>query len=317
MKTYVPIVIDKSGSMSSRKEKAIADFNQQIQAMRDNTQRDPNLEIFVSLVIFDHQVSVVYENTPLSEVTELTSEQYQPDGSTALFDAIDKAITLTQPNIKNPTDAALVVVITDGHENASSADSRQYVPKRIKELEETNAWTFTYLGTDQNLAEFTERLHARKGNIKSGIDQLGTGVTTSLHNHYFSARSRGHTSVVDSYTGSSTPKNPVLYIGNPRNIKRACVIIRAEKQDILESLRNKLNSFTGGEIKVLVTNAGIGAIRESDTLLALSYGAIILGLNVPVEKCAQVSASKNNVTVKTFINEEELLKDFEKHIASL
>lgn len=203
-KTHVALILDKSGSMTSRRQQAITDWNQQINAMKESVKADPNLDIFVTGIIFDNGVDVLFEKMPLEQVSDLSAEQYVPSGGTALFDAIAKGIDAIQPEIVNPTDAALVSVITDGEENSSTPDSRTYVPKKIKELQGTNAWTFTYLGTNENLAEFTEKLGAFAGNVRSGIQDLGTQVTSSMNTRYFEARSRGATSMANAYLTEDT-----------------------------------------------------------------------------------------------------------------
>jgi uncharacterized protein YegL len=216
MKTNVVIVLDKSGSMEvkvpstdpsldtreselpRRIDRAITDYNQQIQAMKDEVKRDSNLEILVSLVLFDSTVGVLFENLPLDQVEELKVSQVRPSGGTAMFDAIKRAIEIVEPEIKNPTDAALIVTITDGDENGSSREARKYTPKKIKELEATDAWTFTYLGAEISMDDFQD-LGSVAGNTMTGLGNLGTQTTAGMHGRYFGERSRGSTSSKNTY----------------------------------------------------------------------------------------------------------------------
>lgn len=214
MNTYVNILIDKSGSMNCsassllnsqgqssperRIDRAIKDFNSQLKAMRDNVKRDPNLKIFVSLWVFDHNVKSIYTHVPLERVQELSKEQIVPAGNTALLNALQESIENTIPMIKLPTDAALFVVLTDGLENSSSQENRKYVPRRIKELEETEAWTFSYLGAEVSMEDFSS-LGSHAGNTMTGLENLGSGATATIHNNYFKGRSAGETRSLNVY----------------------------------------------------------------------------------------------------------------------
>lgn len=214
--THVVLILDKSGSMNSRKNVAVQDWNQQVEAIKLANQQDRNLQTFVTGIIFDNQVEVLFEKLPVDQVGELTLEQYAPGGCTALFDAIARGIELIEPELKNPTDAALVAVITDGHENASNPDNRKFIPLKIKELQDLETWTFAYLGTEANLADFQEQLHSYAGNSVSGIDKLGTHVTSSMQTNYFSARSRGETMTKCAYEGADPAEPSILDSdGNP------------------------------------------------------------------------------------------------------
>ena len=198
-KTHVAIVLDKSGSMSPLRQAAVRDLNSQLESIKKNAAPGSGLEAYVSLIIFDHEVGVLFNSMKPEEIPLMTASQYAPSGNTALYDAIAKAIDIIQPKINNPTDAALLVVITDGEENSSSQHNRETVPARLKELEASEQWTITYLGTKHNVGDFIQTLGASAGNTCSGIESLGTGTTSSMHDRYFTARKGGVRKLKDSY----------------------------------------------------------------------------------------------------------------------
>jgi uncharacterized protein YegL len=208
-RTFVALVLDQSGSMSPLREEAVAHFNEQIQAMKDKASKDPSLEILASLVFFNHEVEVKMDNLNLDYVQELSEDSYLPSGTTALYDGIETAIQLIQPRLR-PEDAALVVVVTDGAENASTPHNRESVPGKIKELQENGQWTFTYMCTSRDLATIQKTLYAKSGNIfatryGSKATFKGDSVTANktLTSNYFSARSRGVQSVNKAYVDQS------------------------------------------------------------------------------------------------------------------
>lgn len=223
-RTYVAIVLDNSGSMQSIRQEAINHFNEQVQQMRAQTKRDPSLDIIVSLVLFNYQVEVTMDNLNLDYVKEITFADYTPDGGTALYDGIERAIQLIQPKLK-PEDAALVVVITDGEENSSTPHNRQSVPGKIKELQGTDQWTFTYMGTSKDLTKFTQEVGASAGNVfytsfsKDAMETVNATATRGLHTNYFNARSAGARSVSKAYVDSSVdvsslPTSPSVDLDN-------------------------------------------------------------------------------------------------------
>jgi len=142
---YVAFVIDESGSMGMRKEQAIEDFNKQLDSLKDASGDDIN-----TLVVTTKFNEVVNPGdvVTLDEITKLSDDNYRPGGYTALYDAIgETAIKLMEKYRKDNSDAAvLMIVITDGQENASIEYNADNIKGLIKKLEGTGRWTFTYMG---------------------------------------------------------------------------------------------------------------------------------------------------------------------------
>lgn len=143
MKIKVAAVIDKSGSMGSEVQSTINGFKEFVQGTATEV---PEAEL--SLILFDHNVSVEYQDLPIRHVKYLDKTTYVPNGWTALYDAIGKACSLSLG--KN----AIVCVITDGAENDSKEfKNLETLKNLIKKKETEDGWTFKFLGSDLKVAE--------------------------------------------------------------------------------------------------------------------------------------------------------------------
>ena len=156
MKTqiYNLIVLDKSGSMSSIAKAAIAGFNETVGGIRSAQERfKETQEHFVSLMIFCNcEKRLVYDKVPVAEVKELTSKEYQPCCCTPLYDAMGISINALYKDIKDKEDAtAMVTVITDGLENASSEYSGSAIKALVERMKNEEGWNFAYIGTNQDV----------------------------------------------------------------------------------------------------------------------------------------------------------------------
>jgi hypothetical protein len=130
-------ILDRSGSMDSCRDDTIGGFNSLV-----NDQKP--LGGTMTLVQFDHEYLVSYDSVLIDKVDHLTTETFQPRGSTALLDAIGKTLKLY-----GDKPVATVVILTDGQENAS----KEYTKAHIKDLidqKTKDGWTFMYVGANQD-----------------------------------------------------------------------------------------------------------------------------------------------------------------------
>ena len=144
----------------------------------------------LSLTCFDTRVERWTVDQPISEVniTDLVN-RYQPRGYTALYDAIAQTIVDMDGRMKDEErehEKVLVVVMTDGMENASREYARQHGGRErilalIKSYEAKGNWTFVFLGTEDALAE-AEAMGIAPGNTASyaATPAAVAGVTRSL-----------------------------------------------------------------------------------------------------------------------------------------
>ncbi len=144
-------VIDESGSMQGTESDVIGGFNNFIEQQKTEHQG----KITVSLYKFNSTWSRILNDLPIEEIRPLTNGDYTPGGLTALYDTIGNAIT----DIENQTSytkreykasMVMMVVITDGQENASREYDSRKIKQMIQELEQSENWQFIYLGADLN-----------------------------------------------------------------------------------------------------------------------------------------------------------------------
>jgi len=143
------IIIDESGSMQSIKKEAIDSVNETIQTICSAQKKHEEQEHFVSLVTFNDDVKTVHDCVPVSEVTELTSETYQPACCTALYDAMGLSVNALRKKVAD-VDKVLVTVVTDGYENASKEYSGKAIKALVDELK-AKGWVFAYIGANQDV----------------------------------------------------------------------------------------------------------------------------------------------------------------------
>ena len=95
-------------------------------------------------------------------------------------------------------------------------------------------------------------------------------------------------------------------------LKDLNVIVKADVQGSAEAVKNSLEKLTNEEVRVRVIHSGVGAINESDVMLAETSGAIIVGFNVRPDNAARDNAARSNVDMRMYrviydcINEIEL-----------
>jgi len=83
-------------------------------------------------------------------------------------------------------------------------------------------------------------------------------------------------------------------------MKNLNLIVKADVQGSAEAVKASLEKISNEEVRVKVIHAGVGAINESDVLLASTSGAIIIGFNVRPDSGAQASAQRTNVDMRFY-----------------
>lgn len=84
------------------------------------------------------------------------------------------------------------------------------------------------------------------------------------------------------------------------NMKELNIIIKADVQGSVEAVRSSLLKLSNDEVRVNVIHGAVGAINESDVMLAAASNAIIVGFNVRPDRIAQDSAHQQDVEVRTY-----------------
>ena len=193
--TRVALVLDCSGSMQSIQSDAIKAFNEAIERLVLEARQGSGATI--TLITFNHQVRTLLDNTPADQARKLQPGEYQPGGTTALLDAVGESIDrLESPGPLGDTEAALVMVITDGMENASRKLSRKDLVERMQALEQTGAWTFSFMCANVDITDLSRDLGIDRGGVAAwtatsrGAADMASDVRDGMTG-YFMVRGKG------------------------------------------------------------------------------------------------------------------------------
>jgi len=166
----VSIVLDETGSMMCRKEETISAFNEYVSSLKKL--KHP---VSITLTKFNSsRVEVIYTDKDLKDVPMLNNETYHPDLLTPLYDAVGKTINAIDLKKVDKDKSVLIVILTDGQENASKEYNQQKVFNLIKG-KQAKGWTFVFMGADQDAWLASSVLGISKGNTMSfsGKDMKG------------------------------------------------------------------------------------------------------------------------------------------------
>ena len=143
----VNVILDKSGSMSTKVQDVIGGFNLYL----DELAKEQAVDYGFSLTLFDTVVEMKYKGVSLANVAKLDGSSYRPSGNTALFDAVGNTV---QTVSTDGFDKIITVIMTDGEENSSREWTLHAIRELIKSKEVAGNWTFVFLGT--NLDAFAQ-----------------------------------------------------------------------------------------------------------------------------------------------------------------
>lgn len=84
------------------------------------------------------------------------------------------------------------------------------------------------------------------------------------------------------------------------NIKELNIIVKADVQGSVEAVKQSLLKLTNEEVAIRIIHGGVGAINESDVILASASNAIIIGFNVRPDNTAKETADRENVDLRLY-----------------
>ena len=161
MTTYITelvFILDKSGSMSGLESDTIGGYN----AMLIKQQKEPG-EAIVTTVLFDDNYELLHDRINIKGIRPITEKEYYVGGSTALLDAIGKTIQKIS-NVQQHTseeqraDKVVLVITTDGMENASREYTAALIKKMVERQKEKYGWEVIFLGANIDAISAAERV---------------------------------------------------------------------------------------------------------------------------------------------------------------
>ena len=131
----VYILLDRSGSMAGMWEEALGSINAYVKAL------DAKTNIFMA--VFDNDYKVI-RNTTVAKWKDITNEDAMPRGNTRLFDS---AARIMYRAFDDNAKKTVVVVMTDGEENASLNFKQSDVKQLAKHMDDKK-WELIFLGAN-------------------------------------------------------------------------------------------------------------------------------------------------------------------------
>lgn len=168
------LILDESGSMEEIKRDMIDGVNKLI-----HSQKAEAPDSVFTLLKFNCVLTYVMTRKPIAEVKELTTNDYNPAETTALYDAVGECITRFTEDKR-----VCLVIVTDGMENQSQKFS-QTVVKDLISKKTTEGWNVLYLSADLNTFKQGENMgiqstprgmRTASNNVVLGYGKLGRGV---------------------------------------------------------------------------------------------------------------------------------------------
>ena len=87
---------------------------------------------------------------------------------------------------------------------------------------------------------------------------------------------------------------------NEGNLKDLNIIVKADVQGSVEAVRQSLEKLSNDEVRVKVIHGAVGAVNESDVMLANASNALIVGFNVRPDPVAEANAEKDKVEMRMY-----------------
>lgn len=152
--TEIVCILDRSGSMDHLTSKTIEGYN----SFLKDQKAEPGKANW-TLCLFDggrnawnkdaKSYELIHISQDINSIPELTTEVYSANGSTALLDAVGNTIKEVYERTKNnPNAKVIMMIITDGEENASVEYKKEQIADMVKERQEKDKWAFIFLGAN-------------------------------------------------------------------------------------------------------------------------------------------------------------------------
>lgn len=169
----VYILLDRSGSMSTLWNEALGSINSYVKKLKKTDN--------IHMAVFDNEYEVIRE-CKARDWDDVTNEDAQPRGVTALFDSCGKIMAQAEEDDAKKT---ILVVMTDGHENASKEHTQASIKAKVKQFEE-NKWEVIFLGANFDAVDSvsgglglmaSKSMNIAAGNLTRGFDTLSAYTT--------------------------------------------------------------------------------------------------------------------------------------------
>jgi uncharacterized protein YegL len=173
--TAIAVIADESGSMAALTKETINGFNSFLAE-----QKLVPGEASLTLVTFNSSHRTVHDFVKLADVPALTTNDYQPNGYTALLDAVGTTIDSlgarleAMPEEERPS-KVILLIMTDGEENSSKKFAKDKIKEMISHQQEKYNWIVTFMGANIDAFGEAASMGIVRGNVLSYVpDANGT-----------------------------------------------------------------------------------------------------------------------------------------------
>lgn len=281
----IALVIDRSGSMSPLITHAVDSLNENIETIKKNA-KDTGQESIVSVYAFDRYVSNIKRPSFASDVRKIEYNEVIPDGTTALFDAVRMAIEELEAAGSLEVNACaragksvdvsyLVIVITDGYENASKTSAPE-LTRLMASVQSTDRWTLSFLvphGSKSSLVA----MGIPAGNISEweqtvqGVQEYSQLNTRSL-NTYYSARDAGQTKSMAFFQTDLSNVSSNTLKKTLDNISSQVRVLSVDKEEAIRPfVQRKLGDYKPGTAFYQLTKSE-KKVQDYKNLLVMEKG---------------------------------------------
>lgn len=141
-KTRIGFLLDETGSMSVIRDQTVDGTKEYLKKLKSGK------GIRLTMMWFNSDVPrrMVYDNAKVKDLDMSVLDKYDPASTTPLYDALGGIIKYMEKRVKKK-DKVLVVVMTDGLENASIEYTQKQIFEMVKEKKK-EGWEFAFLGAD-------------------------------------------------------------------------------------------------------------------------------------------------------------------------
>lgn len=173
--TEMVFILDRSGSMTGLETDTIGGYNSLLEK-----QKKEEGEAIVTTVLFDDRYDMICDHADIKKIRPMTKKEYYARGCTALLDAIGKTINHVGNRHKYAPDneipsKTMVVIITDGYENASKEFKLNKVKQMIEHQKEKYNWEFLFLGANIDAVQTADSIGINANRaVTYQADSVGT-----------------------------------------------------------------------------------------------------------------------------------------------
>lgn len=170
----VYILLDRSGSMSSLWNEAIGSINGYVENLKVSDK--------VHFAVFDSISHDVLRECKVKDWDVVESDEVEPRGSTPLYDSVGKIMAVAEEAKAKKT---VLVVMTDGYENASKEHTQASIKAKVKQFED-KGWEVLFLGANFDAVETVsgsvgvmsnKTMNIAAGSMRGAFDTLSAYTT--------------------------------------------------------------------------------------------------------------------------------------------